>query len=337
VASLSKLSQLRSLSLGAEKIEWSSELASSFRNGFKKLCDLSVSSSDLLLSTQHQVNPDKDGPKLRIRTLKLAWRNILPSGGTRPDIQLLSILDMTSLEILKLVDAACCPETLDWSIDCSNLVRLIVQFLPNQIRDRFSDLLAVLPRFSSLKILNITSTRANQLSTESPVPLSSVLARFPPTLLHLEADYLVFPDYGYLPLRKPSRLKRRETPFLSALRPSRSNPGTNVKLTVWKRIEEGNVCWYRKGKPELQSGAQCESSPSRFVAAVRTYDLGILHREELADFVRRCNLSPIPLIPHCRTLASTPYSTPLRDPLSSSASRHLSSFYLCYDRTFRKV
>jgi hypothetical protein len=243
VTSLSKLPELRYLLLQAEKIEWSSELESIFRNGFIKLSVLTVRSSALVLSTHHQVNPDKVGPELQIRNLGLGLKTTLPSGSTRPDIQFLSILNMSSLITLRLFRAACCPETLEWSLNCPNLDGLLVAFLPRQIRPGFSDYLSVLPHFTALRSTRVELTSADQSSTESPVALSKVLASFPPTLLHLEANSFVFPDYRSLP---PGTLPSEDVPTLTALCPSDIEGGEPAQLLVWRVDEEGSHRWYHQ-------------------------------------------------------------------------------------------
>jgi hypothetical protein len=267
---LSRGKNLKKLSLNVrDKFEWTNELTSIFRQGFRQVSRLRLGVQWLEIPPQADTLPLQSGGCIPVRNFHLAW-NGNSSQGPRFAQELFSTFDLNTVRSVALTPAAyrC---SIDQLLLCPNLLSLEIRCSRNDTVREFSSILPFLPRFPSLRKLKVSFYEENGPSrVQSHVTLSAVVSSFPPSLEQFEAPQFVFLDSETLPLRSRSTTsKEHRSPVLKALYPLNLEPSETRKLTVWGEEGEGGCTqWFRDVDSGNDDEDTCKLDFRSFVSSV---------------------------------------------------------------------
>jgi len=255
---LSSCQGLKSFFLGVEdNLEWTNDLSSTFRQGFRQLSTLGL--------VAHRFTPldvsRQAGGGLSVKKLVLAWYGD-ESQSTLFSEAAFSTLDSKTVQSVTVAGFLTNRSSFEQLLLFPNLRRLEINCLRSDASFTFSTILPILPRFPSLRHFEFDSTHLDASSPiQSPVTVSIVLGSFPSSLEHFEAPQLVFPDFESLPIRTMSTTsKQRRSPTLEALYPLNAEQTETRKLIVWGEEEEGvRTQWFRDVDVEDEDESTCKS------------------------------------------------------------------------------
>ncbi|GAA5915099.1 uncharacterized protein JCM6883_003271 [Sporobolomyces salmoneus] len=228
-------------------VAWTYEMATLFDSGFRSLTHLVFDGYFLNLRVLG-VNRSRS-KKIQLEDLSLFWKNEPYYGPDIVDLagRFLSHFDPNTMRTGYFREAAVTQDAFEWFSACPNLVKFEL-FLTQTQSYTFDKLLAVLPRFRSLKTFIVKIFMDEDcwdLALESPVPLPVVLSSFPPNLRAFEARELSF--FGAQKSIPVRRLESSEVPRARRLLATcLDDRDEGVKeMEIWTDETGPNAQWYR--------------------------------------------------------------------------------------------
>ncbi|GAA5991676.1 hypothetical protein JCM5350_007314 [Sporobolomyces pararoseus] len=221
----------------------SNEFIASLQSGFKKLSTFGVMVANSVRSSLQVAQQLANFPKLRIDDLVVAW-HVEPAGASRIARDFLSIVHPTSLKMVDLHHHAACRSIVEYLSGYPNLHRLTFKLYSEENLDNLAQILSILTRFSSLKMVEIILNEQDAIG--SPLSLSEIILHFPPSLRIFFTEQIVFPDLLQIPSRQAELrqiLKNSRSGW--ALYPSDMMVDDSTRIVLMGEEKEGKVNWFR--------------------------------------------------------------------------------------------
>ncbi|GAA5991709.1 hypothetical protein JCM5350_007327 [Sporobolomyces pararoseus] len=225
----------------------SNEFVASFQTGFKKLSALGITAVDFYQSTLPPAVQHDTVRNLQIDKLVIACLTE-PAGPSRLANDFLSIVNLTTLKGVTLMEHAACAAFLERLIEYPNLISLELRPNSEETIGNLAQILPILPRLPSLETVRIQLTDLDGgADLESPVSLSEIIACFSPSLRIFFAEQFVFPDFSQIPVRQVGNCRTTNNlRVISTRRPLHTAGGGSTRMLIWGEEKEGKVQWFRE-------------------------------------------------------------------------------------------
>jgi hypothetical protein len=256
---LSRVKDLKKLSLNArDKFEWTNELASIFRGGFRQVSRLSLKTAQFTMPAQSDNSTCQPSGSIPVKRLYLSLKGD-SSQGSRFAKEVFSTLHLDTVQTATIFGSLTYYSSIEQLLLCPNLSGLHISCSRNNASRTFSSILPFLPRFPSLHHVDIRLIKpTGSPYMQSPVTLSAIVASFPSSLRSFRADQFVFPDFETFPVRSTPHEPLRKLQGLSPLNAGQSMPPLIPlfkRLFIWEEEEAGGCTrWYRLLKGEWKHG-----------------------------------------------------------------------------------